>query len=80
MTTLKKCPFCGGDAALNSSFSYRIRKHFVFVKCNICGGQGKIYNDTEDPADKDWNDVACNDAVNAWNMRTESKGAANANQ
>jgi len=68
-TELKKCPHCGGDACLHSSYSYKSRKYFVFVKCNICGSQGKIIASSDNPAESEWNDVACNDAVSAWNLR-----------
>lgn len=67
---IKTCPHCGGTACLNASYSYRIRKHFVYVKCDICGAQGKIYNTSLDPRVEEWNNAACIDAVNAWNMRT----------
>lgn len=54
---------------MNSNYSYKCRSYFVFVKCDICGAQGKIYNSYEEPAKADWNNPACNDAVTAWNMR-----------
>lgn len=68
--TIKPCPHCGGTSCLNSSYSYKIRKYFVFVKCDICGAQGKIYLSGNDPNEDEWNNAACNDAINAWNMRT----------
>lgn len=67
---IKTCPHCGGNAYLNQNYSYKARSYFVFVKCDICGAQGKIYNSREEPAAADWNNTACNDAVSAWNMRT----------
>ena len=70
---IKTCPHCGGSACLNSNYSYKTRSHFVFVKCDICGAQGKIYNSPEDPETEGWNNTACNDAVKAWNMRTGEK-------
>lgn len=63
------CPHCGGTACLNSNYSYKKRFYFVYVKCDICGAQGKIYCSDEEPAAEDWNNTACIDAVNAWNMR-----------
>jgi len=54
---------------LYSNYSYKARSHFVFVRCDICGAQGKIYKSPADPAEAGWNNAACNDAVNAWNMR-----------
>lgn len=70
MENIKACPHCGGSACLTANYSYKIRKFFVFVKCDICGSQGKIYNSAEDPASESWNNQACKDALNAWNMRT----------
>lgn len=69
--TIKKCPFCGGVACLSSNYSYKTRSYFVYVKCDICGGQGKTYRSEGDPAAESWANVACYDAINAWNMRTE---------
>lgn len=66
---IKPCPHCGGPACLNSNYSYKIRSYFVFVKCDICGSQGKIYNSPYNPVEAEWNTGACNDAVMAWNMR-----------
>lgn len=68
--TIKPCPHCGGVAYLNSNYSYRRRTFFVFVKCDICGSQGKIYNSQDEPNEVDWNNRSCIDAVTAWNMRT----------
>ena len=67
--SIKTCPHCGGTACLNSNYSYKTRSYFVFVKCDICGAQGKIYNSPEDPQATNWDNVACEDAINAWNMR-----------
>lgn len=72
--TLKKCPHCGGLAALNSNYSWRTKGYFVCVRCDICGSQGKSYFSDDAPAETDWSNIACRDAVNAWNMRyTEDK-------
>lgn len=69
---IKKCPYCGGTACLNSNYSYKARRYFVFVKCDICGAQAKIYYCDEAPAEVDWDNSACKDAINAWNMRTRT--------
>ena len=66
---LKGCPHCGGLAVLASNYSYKARSYFVFVKCDICGAQGKIYNSDTEPAADEWHNTACNAAVAAWNMR-----------
>lgn len=67
------CPHCGGQAYLNSNYSYKTRSYFVFVKCDICGAQGKIFNSEDAPAAADWDNEACVGAVDAWNMRTDQK-------
>ena len=68
-TKIKPCPHCNGSGCLYSNYSYKSRSYFVFVKCEICGSQGKIYNSKDEPAAVDWNNEACNSAVEAWNMR-----------
>lgn len=70
MEKLKKCPHCGGAACLNANYSYKCRSYFVFVKCDICGAQGKVYRSETDPAADNWTNTDCNDAAAAWNMRT----------
>jgi len=66
---LKNCPHCGGEAELCGNYSTRTRSYFVFVKCNVCGSQGKIYNIPEDPERSGWGNYSCENAVRAWNMR-----------
>lgn len=65
----------GGAASLNSNYSYKTRTYFTFVKCDICGAQGKIYNSEEEPAAAGWDNQPCRGAIAAWNMR---QGAADA--
>lgn len=72
-TEIKPCPHCGGIAYLTQNYSYKARSYFVFVKCDICGAQGKIYNSNEEPAATGWNNQPCNDAIAAWNMRTPDR-------
>lgn len=73
---LKSCPHCGGAAYLEQNYSYKARSYFVFVKCSICGAQGKVYNTEEEPA-AEWNNSACNAAAAAWNMRIKEQEAGN---
>ena len=70
---IKGCPHCGGEALLNSNYSYKYRSYFVFVKCDICGAQGKIYKSDTEPAADEWNNQSCTDAVKAWNMRVKEE-------
>ncbi len=71
--TIRECPHCGGDATLYCIYSGKLRKYLVFVKCKICGSQGKPFTDTNYPEDVNWCDYACDSAVKAWNMRTTDK-------
>lgn len=73
---IKPCPHCGGTACLNKSYSNRTHSYYTFVRCDICGAQGKTYGNKEDPAAADWNNQACRDAIGAWNMRTGAADAA----
>jgi len=84
--SIKACPHCGGSAYLVSNCTYKTwtaknysmkkQVYFVMVKCTVCGAQGKIYSSgQDDPAAEDWNNAACYDAVNAWNMRTPAADA-----
>ena len=70
---IKPCPHCGGEAALYRNYSRRCRSYFVYVRCEICGAQGKLYGCQEAPEAHDWKNAACCDAVKAWNMRTEGR-------
>lgn len=66
---IKPCPHCGGPACLNSSYSYKTRNYFAFVRCEVCGAQGKTYRSEKAPAEEDWNNYACKSAIEAWNLR-----------
>lgn len=70
---IKKCPHCGGSAQINYNYSYKKGNFFIFVRCDICGAQGKAYTTKEDPAEGDFKTDACIDALNAWNMRTAER-------
>lgn len=59
MNELKPCPFCGGKA------NFKFRNDAVFVRCDICEAQAKLYN-----ASVDW--CAKNEAAKAWNRRAEN--------
>ena len=67
------CPHCGGTACLNANYSYKTRSYFTFVKCDICGAQGKAYSSPDEPAQQEWNNSSCVDAIKAWNMRYNPK-------
>lgn len=56
MTTLRECPFCGGEAEVHPSSDYST--HFTgatfFVWCDKCETRGDYY-DTEAKAIEAWN-------------------------
>lgn len=66
-----RCPHCMGTARLYCNYSRKVNGYFVFVKCDICGAQGKTFVSNEDPSSDDvqWNNQTCVNAVKAWNMR-----------
>lgn len=66
---IKQCPHCGGGACLNSNYSYKYCCYFIFVKCDICGAQGKTISSGNDPAEAEWQSAECAAALQAWNMR-----------
>lgn len=70
---IKTCPHCGGSATLNANYSYKLRSYLVFVKCEICGAQGKLYRSEKDPETDNWESFPCNSAIDAWNMRAEDR-------
>lgn len=67
------CPHCGGSARICQRYNYNARCYYVFVRCDICGSQGKSYKSTGDIYDPEYNDTADIDAISAWNMRTPLK-------
>lgn len=73
--SLKGCPHCGGPGSIWANYSYKTRSYFVFVKCGLCGAQGKVFTSDNDPEEEGWNNVACNNAVMAWNLRFDSSGS-----
>lgn len=67
--TIKSCPHCGGQGVLQQTYSYKIRKYFVSVRCDICGATGKPFTADDAPSEKDWQTTECSQAIKAWNMR-----------
>ena len=66
---LETCPHCGGEATLRANYSGKYCAYMIFVKCDICGAQGKTVKSYDDPRAKAWDNVECWTAINAWNMR-----------
>ena len=67
---IRNCPHCGGDAALLSDYSRNRDEYLIFGSCKVCGARGKIFYSWKDPRESDWDSDACNNALSAWNMRT----------
>lgn len=67
---LKPCPFCGGPGNLQCRYSRFYDLYFVAVNCEICDASGKTYKSNTDPEENNWADTACEQACNAWNMRS----------
>ena len=63
------CPHCGGQGELKARYNKKYNTWFVFVKCEICGSQGKLCQSVDNPEDSGWTSKSCSDAVRAWNMR-----------
>lgn len=63
------CPHCNGAGELQANYSTRNRCYFVFVKCSMCGAQGKVFSTQEEP--KEDREVLAK-SVSAWNMRYNS--------
>lgn len=69
MIKIKRCPHCGGTASLDGNFNIRLRRFYIYVKCDVCGSQGKVFRTLKDPDESAWEDEVCTMAVEAWNMR-----------
>lgn len=68
--TLKQCPHCGGTASLISKRNSRAMGYFVFVRCDVCGAQGKACYSSAPPELEGEGTQACKEALAAWNLRT----------
>jgi len=64
-----RCPHCGGAAYLNQRYSARKDTYLVFVRCDSCRSQGRIFESHDDPNRSGWQSEACDAAVRAWNQR-----------
>ena len=69
---IKTCPHCNGVGYIEQNYSHKLRCYFVFVKCDVCGAQGKIYRSDSDAEFDNWDNIACRSAVMAWNLRNAS--------
>ena len=46
---VKRCPFCGGAAAVSINHSVTKNAYYTRVKCLGCGGQGRTFKSGENP-------------------------------
>lgn len=75
---IKNCPFCGGEADLFKEFKvdkndfdnqFAMNGYAMACECKICGARGKEFISLEDPEEANWDNMACRDAIRAWNTR-----------
>lgn len=73
---LKICPFCGTDSTyLQSQYSYKAKRHFVWAECDYCGARSKAITDNDPPDSSGWSDSACQKAALYWNTRSGDSDA-----
>lgn len=72
-TYIKPCPHCGGTGCLIGQYSYKLKSYMIFVRCDVCGAQGRIYNTDDEKDIENWNSDAAYCAISAWNLRTYHK-------
>ena len=70
---IKPCPHCAGNAELWANYNRKINGYFVFVKCSLCGAQGRIYMSRKNPEFYGWDIDPCLYALESWNQRITVK-------
>lgn len=70
---IKRCPYCMGPSQIRSEKLIHNDRYLVFVECDICGYRGKSYISDSDPDLEgiNWENQPCNNAIEAWNMRSD---------
>ena len=71
-TTLKPCPFCGGEPYIKRGSSKSPSVYYVSVKCGTCRGQGPAYRDKSGEPENDPTSTPYRLAINNWNRRAPS--------
>ena len=66
----KPCPCCGGASCLHSNYLREPDLYYVFVRCTVCGTEGKKIPTWDRPSEYEWRGNEANLAISAWNMRT----------
>lgn len=69
--TMLPCPHCGGSARIVTKPLNKSKQSMIFVMCDICGAQGKLYYIKANPAEEKESDITSR-AIRAWNMRYHS--------
>lgn len=69
--TIKKCPFCNGNADIYTKKDEKNVGFFVVVRCNVCGASAKPYYESGYFDKEVWKCSATIDAIEAWNLRTK---------
>lgn len=80
MSSLKPCPFCGGNEVFINANKGRYG-WYVFVRCSICGaeskklGLGEKYNDygVDELRNEEKVLFDCNTLRDRWNMRASQE-------
>ena len=63
------CPFCGGPPELIRTVAPN-EKYYVYVRCRLCRGQGRVYGSTKPPDIDNWDSFPVSDAILSWNLRS----------
>lgn len=69
MITLKKCPFCDGNAGFITNYNSNLHVYFIRVQCNFCKASAQAVSTTRNPETEDGSKAVI-DAAYKWNKRT----------
>lgn len=67
---VKKCPFCGGQVAMERDSGNEVCDQKFFIKCHACGIQMQRYGSNTWAVDSEKDNAARNTLRAAWNRRT----------
>ena len=74
---LKKCPFCGDRARIQTQYSGRRDRYYIYAICEGCSAKSRTFSSVTDPAKS--SNRALELVVDFWNKRegVESNEAEN---